>query len=89
MYSYLTLEELQKMYKSKEVYVRTIILYAHVVRIKENPTQKESFKVLRKAISSSKKKNHLDSPFAKMCAGEVLLVFEKYFEEYKNFVIKI
>ena len=87
-YSYLTFEELQKMYKSEEVYVRTIILYAHVARIQDNPAQKESLKVLRKAISNSKKKDHLDPPFAKMCAGEVLLVFEKYFEDYKNFVTK-
>lgn len=75
-------------YRGSYRFAYTIILYAHIARIQDNPAQKESLKVLRKAISNAKNKNHIDSAFAKMCAGEVLLVFEKYFEDYKNFVTK-
>ena len=85
---YLTLEDLQNLDKSDEVYVRMIILYAHKTRIQKNPAQIEAFKVIKKTIAKSQYKNHTDYVFARMCVSEVLLVFKQYFKDYKNFVTK-
>ena len=86
--NYLTVKDLQKMDKTEEVYVRTIILYAHKARIQQNPTQIEAWRIIKKAIANAQDKKHMDYVFVKMCAGEVLLVFEKYFKDYKDFVTK-
>ena len=86
--TYLTLEELKHMRENEDVYVRTTVIYSHLVRIQDNHEKIEEKKILRKAICNAQDKNHVDSVFAKMSVGEVLFIFEKYYEDYNNFVVK-
>lgn len=85
---YYTLEELKKMDKSDIVYVRTTVLYAHKVRIQQNSTQTKAFNIVKRTIDGAQDKKHIDYRFAKMTVADVLFVFEKYFKDYRNLVLK-
>ena len=85
---YLTLDALTKMDKTEIVYVRKMCLYAHKVRIQQNAAQFEACKIIQKAIDASQSKKHIDYVYAKMSVADVLFVFEKYFNDYRNLVIK-